>query len=40
MHKFRLNNTPALCSLQLFDGDDYRANQQYELDIDGKIFNR
>lgn len=38
MHKFRLNNTPALCSLQLFDGDDYRANQQYELDIDGRLL--
>lgn len=36
MHKFRLNNTPALCSLQLFDQDEYRSNQSYELEIDGR----
>lgn len=38
MHKFRLNNTPALCSLQIFDQDDYRANQKYELEVDGIIY--
>src|SRR5207253_11141565 len=34
VHKFRLNNTPALCSLQVFKEDEYRANQSYELEID------
>ena len=38
MHKFRLKNTPALCSLQIFSEDEYRANQRYELEIDDKIF--
>ncbi|MGH9902357.1 MAG: peptidoglycan-binding protein, partial [Pyrinomonadaceae bacterium] len=35
-HKFRLKGVPALCRLQLFDGDEPRANQKYELLIDGK----
>lgn len=38
MHKFRLKNAPALCSLQIFNEDKYRANQNYELEIDGRIF--
>lgn len=35
VHKFRLSNTPAVCSLQLFDQDEYRANESYELEVDG-----
>lgn len=35
VHKFQMKNTPALCSLQMFDEDEVRANQDYELEIDG-----
>ena len=35
MHRFQLKNAPALLSLQMFDEDEYRSNQNYELEIDG-----
>lgn len=35
LHRFQLKNAPALCSLQMFDEDEFRANQDYELEIDG-----
>lgn len=38
VHRFQVHNTPALCSLQLFDEDEFRANQDYELEIDGLKF--
>jgi hypothetical protein len=37
VHRFELKNTPALLSLQMFDEDDYRSNQSYEIEIDGVV---
>jgi hypothetical protein len=37
-HKFRLKNVPAMCRLQVFDGEQPRANQKYLLIIDGTSF--
>ena len=38
MHRFQLKNAPALLSLQMFDEDQFRASQDYELEIDGVKF--
>jgi N-acetylmuramoyl-L-alanine amidase len=35
-HRFRRKGVPALFRLQLFDGDEPRAEQAYRLDIDGR----
>lgn len=37
VHRFELKNTPALLSLQMFDEDEYRSNQSYEIEIDGVV---
>lgn len=37
-HRFVRRGIPAVFRLQLFDEDKPRANQKYQLDIDGKLF--
>ena len=39
VHKFKRKGIPALFRLQLFDIEEPRANQEYSLEIDGKIYN-
>jgi len=36
-HRFRRKGVPAKLRLQLFDGSEPRANQDYVLEIDGKV---
>jgi hypothetical protein len=38
MHRFKLKNAPAKFRLQLFEGEVPRANQAYELTVNGKKF--
>jgi len=38
MHRFRLKGVPALCRLQLFEGEEPRANQRYEMIVGGKVL--
>jgi len=33
-HTFRKKGIPAICRLQLYEGDEYRANQDFTLEID------
>ncbi len=37
-HQFRLKGVPAQCRLQIFEGSVARANQEYELRIDGVLM--
>ena len=38
LHKFRRKGVPSICRLQIFDGEQPRANQDYALVIDGIRF--